>query len=81
MSNPRSVTIKLTEKQKEQLHRVTGEGHSEIKVEAVDTPRSGMASKSALALRKAAVRVHPKVAAKLAAVRKSLSAKLTMKLK
>ena len=41
MARPKSVTIKLTPKQRAELHRLTGNEHSEVLFESVKNYRSG----------------------------------------
>ncbi len=62
MADPKGVTIKLTDRQRDQLRQVTGEDHSEIRVEAAGTPGSEMAPKATLARRIAARKLKRAIA-------------------
>ena len=49
MAKAKSVTIKLTEKQRQQLRKLTGNDHSEVMFEKVATRGSRVAAKASLA--------------------------------
>ena len=57
MAKPKGITIKLTEKQRQQIKKATGQEYSEVKFEAM-SPGRGVAS--ALSSKSAPVRrMHP----------------------
>ena len=49
MAKPKSVTIKLTPKQREQLRKLTGNEHTEVLFESVTTRGKKVAAKASLA--------------------------------
>lgn len=49
MARPKSVTIKLTPKQREQLRKLTGTEHTEVLFESVATRGKKVAAKASLA--------------------------------
>jgi hypothetical protein len=49
MARPKSVTIKLTPKQREQLRKLTGNEHTEVLFESVTTRGKKVAAKASLA--------------------------------
>ena len=49
MSKPKSVTIKLTPKQRDQLQKLTGTEHTEVMFESVTTRGKKIAAKASLA--------------------------------
>ena len=49
MSKPKSVTIKLTPKQRDQLQKLTGNEHTEVMFESVTTRGKKIAAKASLA--------------------------------
>ncbi len=56
MARPKNVTIKLTPKQRAELHRLTGQEHSEVMFESVKTYRNGAIGSKATLARKSAPR-------------------------
>ena len=49
MAKPKSVTIKLTPKQRDQLRKLTGNEHTEVMFESVTTRGKKVAAKASLA--------------------------------
>ena len=49
MAKPKSVTIKLTPKQRDQLRKLTGDEHREVMFESVTTRGKKVAAKASLA--------------------------------
>ena len=61
MNKPKGVTIKLTDKQRNQIKSVTGKDHAELRVESHETLGQPMAAKAALRVpAKAALRAPAK---------------------
>jgi hypothetical protein len=54
MARPKSVTIKLTPKQRAELHRLTGNEHTEVLFESVKNYRSGAIGSKATLSKKTA---------------------------
>jgi hypothetical protein len=54
MARAKNVTIKLTPKQRAELHRLTGQEHSEVMFESVKTYRNGAIGSKATLARKSA---------------------------
>ena len=74
MARPKSVTIKLTPKQRAELQRLTGENHTEVMFEAAKAYRSGAIQSKATLAQKTAPVAKTRAAMKVAPVAKTRSA-------
>ncbi len=72
---PKSVTIKLTDKQRSKLRNLTGEEHTEVRFENYNTTNEPLAERTALSRRSALAKKSPMASKKALAKKAPMASK------